>query len=496
MVAPLLAARPRLQAASKLVHSDVVVQMHDKPSQALRKGRWKSSMWLAIDAVKKGDADVAVSAGNTGALMAMAKFNLRTMPGIDRPAIAAVWPTLRGRSIVLDLGASIGADASHLIDLATMGGAMARVLFGLDRPTVGLLNIGVEEAKGLEEVREAGRILREENWPQFQYKGFVEGDDIGKGTVDVVVTEGFAGNIALKAAEGTARQMASFLKTELNRTVWTRLGYLFARRAFTALANKLDPRKSNGGVFLGLNGIVIKSHGGTDAEGFAYAIDVGYDLVRHDMLTKIEQTLAEHRRDALLPEPPRLVGGVGIVTVLRSVVLGCGSYLPSRVLGNAELSAMVDTSDDWITQRTGIRERHIAADGETTSDMAIAAARVGARRRADRCPVDRPDRARDLDARQHLSGERRDRAGRARHHPRRGVRSAGGLLGLRVRAGDRRRAAQDQRLQARAGDRLGDLFAHSRLAGSRHLRAVRRWRGRAWCSMPRCSLARARTAAS
>jgi glycerol-3-phosphate acyltransferase PlsX len=309
VVGPLLAARPRLQAVSKLIHSDVVVQMHDKPSQALRRGRWKSSMWLAIDAVKKGEADVAVSAGNTGALMAMAKFNLRTMPGIDRPAIAAVWPTLRGRSIVLDLGASIGADALHLTDLATMGSAMARVLFGLDRPTVGLLNIGVEEAKGLEEVREAGRILREENWPQFQYKGFVEGDDIGKGTVDVVVTEGFAGNIALKAAEGTARQMASFLKTELNRTVWTRLGYLFARRAFKALANKLDPSKSNGGVFLGLNGIVIKSHGGTDADGFAYAIDVGHELVRHDVLTKIEQTLAEHRREPVLQEPARLAGG-------------------------------------------------------------------------------------------------------------------------------------------------------------------------------------------
>ncbi len=310
VVAPLLAARPRLQAVSKLVHSDVVVQMHDKPSQALRKGRWKSSMWLAIDAVKKGDADVAVSAGNTGALMAMAKFNLRTMPGIDRPAIAAVWPTLRGRSIVLDLGASIGADALHLIDLATMGSAMARVLFELDRPTVGLLNIGVEEAKGLEEVREAGRILREENWPQFQYKGFVEGDDIGKGTVDVVVTEGFAGNIALKAAEGTARQMASFLKTELNRTVWTRLGYLFARRAFKALANKLDPSKSNGGVFLGLNGIVIKSHGGTDAEGFAYAIDVGHDLVRHDVL---DQDRADAGRAspgcASCPNLARLAGG-------------------------------------------------------------------------------------------------------------------------------------------------------------------------------------------
>jgi phosphate acyltransferase len=306
VVGPLLDARPALKAASRLVHSDVVVQMHDKPSQALRKGRWKSSMWLAIDAVKKGEADVAVSAGNTGALMAMAKFNLRTMAGIDRPAIAAVWPTLKGSSIVLDLGASIGADATHLVDLATMGGAMAQVLFGLDRPSVGLLNIGVEEAKGLEEVREAGRILREGAWPQFQYTGFVEGDDIGKGTVDVVVTEGFAGNIALKAAEGTARQMAQLLRTELNRTIWTRLGYLLARNAFKALSDKMDPRKSNGGVFLGLNGIVIKSHGGTDAEGFAYAINVGYDLVRHD---KIGQTLAGHRRDAVVTDPPRLVGG-------------------------------------------------------------------------------------------------------------------------------------------------------------------------------------------
>ena len=165
----------------------------------------------------------------------------------------------------------------HLVDLAAMGSAMARVLFGLERPTVGLLNIGVEEAKGLEEVREAGRMLREGQWPQFEYLGFVEGDDIGKGTVDVVVTEGFAGNIALKAAEGTARQISQYLKSEMSRTLVSKLGYLLARGAFRALADKMDPRKSNGGVFLGLNGIVIKSHGGTDAEGFAYAVDLGYD---------------------------------------------------------------------------------------------------------------------------------------------------------------------------------------------------------------------------
>ena len=212
LVAPLVDARPPLKAASRLVHTEIAVRMEDKPSQALRYGRWKSSMWLAIDAVKKGDADVAVSGGNTGALMAMSKFELKTLPGIERPAIAALWPTLRGESIVLDVGASIGADAEHLVDLAVMGAATARILFGLERPTVGLLNIGVEEVKGLEPVREAGRILREEKLPDLDYQGFVEGDDIGRGKVDVVVTEGFAGNIALKTAEGTARQMGEYLQ--------------------------------------------------------------------------------------------------------------------------------------------------------------------------------------------------------------------------------------------------------------------------------------------
>jgi glycerol-3-phosphate acyltransferase PlsX len=280
--------------------------MDAKPSQALRQGRWKSSMWLAIDAVKKGEADAAVSAGNTGALMAMAKFHLKTMPGIERPAIAALWPTLKGESVVLDLGASIGADAEHLVDLAVMGSAMAQVLLDRERPTVGLLNIGVEEVKGLEPVREAGRILRESPLPHLDYKGFVEGDDIGKGVVDVVVTEGFAGNIALKAAEGTARQLASHLRTAMSRTLLTKLGYLLARRAFRELADKMDPRKANGGVFLGLNGIVIKSHGGTDAEGFAYAVGMGYDMVRHEVLAKIGQTLTRHGPDT---DRPRLVGG-------------------------------------------------------------------------------------------------------------------------------------------------------------------------------------------
>jgi glycerol-3-phosphate acyltransferase PlsX len=290
-IEPLLKKHPRVKSASRLVHTNVAIRMDDKPSKALRQGRRDSSMWLAVDAVKKHEADVAVSAGNTGALMVMSKLHLKMMAGIDRPAIACLWPTLKGDSIVLDVGASIGADAEHLVHLAAMGSAMARVLLNLEKPTVGLLNIGVEEVKGLEPVREAGRILREQPWPHLQYYGFVEADDIGKGTVDVVVTEGFAGNIALKAAEGTARQIGEFLRGQIMRTFRSQLGYVFARPAFHAVREKMDPAKSNGGVLLGLNGIVIKSHGGANAEGFAVAINIGYDMVRQDLLAKIGEAL-------------------------------------------------------------------------------------------------------------------------------------------------------------------------------------------------------------
>jgi glycerol-3-phosphate acyltransferase PlsX len=284
-----LAKHPAMKGVSRIIHTDVAVSMEDKPSQALRRGRKTSSMWLAIDAVKKGEADVAVSAGNTGALMAMARFHLHTLPGIDRPAIAAVWPTVRGDSVVLDLGATIGGDAHHLVALAVMGSAMARVLFNLERPTVGLLNIGVEEIKGHEEIREAAELLRAMNLPQLEYIGFVEGDGISKGAADVIVTEGFSGNIALKAAEGTARQINEFLRTALSRTARSKLGYFLAREAFRQLRDKLDPKKSNAGVLLGLRGVVVKSHGGTDAEGFAYAVDGGYEMVHYDLLKKINQ---------------------------------------------------------------------------------------------------------------------------------------------------------------------------------------------------------------
>lgn len=301
-LAPILERHPALAAASRVVHADVVVRMDDKPSQALRAGRWKSSMWKAIEAVKTGEASVCVSAGNTGALMAMAKFCLRTMASIERPAIAAIWPTLTGESIVLDVGATIGADAQQLVDFAVMGAAMARAVFSVQRPKVGLLNVGVEEVKGIEEVKTAGRLLKDADLPELDYVGFVEGDDIGRGTVDVVVTEGFAGNIALKTAEGTARQMAQYLRAGITRTWLARLGYLLAKSAFDRLKEKMDPRKVNGGVFLGLNGIVIKSHGGTDAEGFASAVALAHDMAVAQLPHRIVEGLAHyHRAGVALP---------------------------------------------------------------------------------------------------------------------------------------------------------------------------------------------------
>jgi len=294
LIGPLVAASERLQRGCEVVHTDVAVAMDDKPSQALRRGRRDSSMWLAVSAVKDGAAQAAVSAGNTGALMVMATVALKTMDGVERPAIAALWPTLRGESIVLDVGATIGVDAEQLVQFAVMGEAMSRTVFGLTRPTVGLLNIGVEEVKGLDEVKRAAAMLKESNLP-IEYYGFVEGNDIGKGTVDVVVVEGFSGNIALKTAEGTAKQIAEYLRAAMGRTLFARIGYVFARGAFNILREKLDPRTMNGGVFLGLNGIVIKSHGGTDEIGFASAIDLAADMVRNDLVPRIKRDLEKHR---------------------------------------------------------------------------------------------------------------------------------------------------------------------------------------------------------
>lgn len=287
VIQPLLDQYIELKQVTTLIHTDVVIEMDEKPSLALRRGRGKSSMWASIQAVKDGVANATVSAGNTGALMAMAKICLKTVSPIERPVIACIWPTLRGESVVLDVGATIGADANHLVDMAVLGTAMAKIVLGIEKPTVGLLNVGTEEIKGLDNVKEASRLLKETMNTGFVYKGFVEGNDIGKGTTDVVVTEGFTGNIALKTAEGTAKQLGAVLKQAMSSSFMSKIGYLFAYKAFSDLKKKLDPRRSNGGVFLGLEGIVIKSHGGTDAVGFACAVEIAYDMARNDLLQTI-----------------------------------------------------------------------------------------------------------------------------------------------------------------------------------------------------------------
>jgi len=289
-VKPVLAQYPELAGAA-FYPAETATQMDEKPSQALRNGRGKSSMWHAVEAVKKGEASACVSAGNTGALMAMSYFCLGMLAEAERPGIAGIWPNIRGEGLVLDIGATIGADANQLVDFAVMGAAMFRALYHVGRPSVGLLNVGVEEVKGLEEIRKAGHVLREVQSEALEYKGFVEGNDIGLGKVDVVVTEGFVGNIALKTAEGTVRQAATMLAEEIKKSFWAKIGYLLASGAVRRMKERIDPRRVNGGVLLGLNGLVIKSHGGTDAQGFASAVRIGYEMAKYKLLDKISADL-------------------------------------------------------------------------------------------------------------------------------------------------------------------------------------------------------------
>ena len=299
-----LAAHPVLTSRSRVIHTDLVIAMDEKPSQALRRGKG-SSLWLALDAVKSGEAHAAVSAGNTGALMAIAKLVLRPMAGIERPAIAALWPTIKSECIVLDVGANIGATASQLADFSLMGAAMARAVFHIERPSVGLLNVGTEEVKGNEDVKAAHAILKGTDLP-LDYKGFVEGDQIGQGAVDVVVVEGFAGNIALKTAEGTARQISSYLKGAMTSSLASKMGATLARGGFRVLKEKMDPRRVNGGTFLGLNGIAVKSHGGTDAYGFASAVDLAYEMADSGLIARLASDIAtfHHKLAAAAAVPP------------------------------------------------------------------------------------------------------------------------------------------------------------------------------------------------
>ncbi|MEZ5830034.1 MAG: phosphate acyltransferase PlsX [Dongiaceae bacterium] len=291
-IKPMIDRLPGLSAVSTVRHAETEVKMDDKPSQALRAGR-KSSMRLAIDAVHEGEAAAIVSAGNTGALMAMAKVVLRTLPGIDRPAIASFFPTLRSESVMLDLGANVQCDATNLVQFAVMGSVFARTVLGVREPTIGLLNVGTEEMKGHEEVRGAAQMLREASHVPGTFHGFVEGDDIARGTVDVIVTDGFTGNVALKSIEGTVKLYSQFLRHSFKSSWMAGLGYLMARPALNALRARLDPRRYNGAIFMGLNGICVKSHGGTDAFGFANAIGVAVDMVANEAIPKMQQEFAQ-----------------------------------------------------------------------------------------------------------------------------------------------------------------------------------------------------------
>ena len=291
----LVASHSALRNA-QIRHSDGVVSMTDKPAKIARRGK-HTSMWAAIEAVKNGEAQAVLSGGNTGALMAMSTLQLRLIPGVDRPAITALWPTPRGRSVVLDVGANVEANADHLVQFAIMGEAFFRAMSGTVKPSVGLLNVGAEELKGHELIRTAASIIREAD-PEMAFSGFVEGDDISKGTVDVVVTDGFSGNIALKSAEGAARLVGRWMKEALTGSLLSRIGALMMVNELRKLKDRIDPSSANGGVLLGLNGLVLKSHGGAAAKGVASAVSMAANLARHPFQEEVSATLTRVRERA------------------------------------------------------------------------------------------------------------------------------------------------------------------------------------------------------
>ncbi|MBL4806012.1 MAG: phosphate acyltransferase PlsX [Rhodobacteraceae bacterium] len=290
----LLKRKPDLAARTEIRATEQVVAMDDKPSAALRRGK-KSSMWATIDTVGQGDARVAVSCGNTGALMAMSMVRLRKAPGVDRPAIAILWPSANpsGYNIMLDVGADIKANAQDLLKYAIMGASYARNGMGLKRPRVGLLNVGTEEFKGRPELHEAAKLIAAvADVSDLEFIGNVEGSDIPSDRVDIIITDGFTGNVALKTGEGTARHVSKLLKRAFSHSPLSRIGALFAMTSLRRLSKQIDPRRVNGGVFLGLNGTVIKSHGSADATGVAAAIKLAFQLAQNDFAEKLTARVA------------------------------------------------------------------------------------------------------------------------------------------------------------------------------------------------------------
>ena len=290
-IVPLLRKNPRTRERSEVRHTALAIGNSDKPSQALRRGKG-SSMWNMIASVKQGEAKVGVSAGNTGALMAMSKLQLRMMQGVQRPAIAAIWPTVEGQSVVLDVGANIECDAAQLTEFAVMGESYFRSLFGKQCPTVGLLNVGTEDLKGNATIKLAHERLRDSEL-DLDYIGYVEGNDISKGRANVVVTDGFTGNVALKTAEGTASMIGHMFDHALKGNIWSKITTALNAYALLQLRKRLDPRSVNGAVMLGLNGIIVKSHGGTDRVGFATALGKALDLATSDFERELESRLDE-----------------------------------------------------------------------------------------------------------------------------------------------------------------------------------------------------------
>lgn len=281
---PMLARSKGARAICTIRHAPGAISGETKPTAALRMR--DSSLRLAMDAVASGEALGVVSAGNSGAMLALAKIVVKTLPGIDRPALAALSPSARGDVVMLDLGANVACDTRNLVEFAVMGEVFARTVLGLPAPTIGLLNVGAEEMKGDERLRQAAELLRNSAIAS-QFHGFIEGHDITAGTTDVVVTDGFTGNVALKTGEGAMRLVGDLLKQVFAANMVSRLGYVLARPGLERMREWLDPRRYNGAVLVGLNGVVVKSHGGTDAEGFAHAVDVAVDMVTHSFNDRI-----------------------------------------------------------------------------------------------------------------------------------------------------------------------------------------------------------------
>ena len=275
----------------KIIHTKNIVKSTDTPLEAAKRGK-DTSMWLAIDSVKRKESDIVISAGNTGALLVIAKLNLKMVENIDKPALSALWPNKKGMSVVLDLGANIECNSKNLVDFSIMGAALYKSLYPTENPNVALLNIGSEELKGNETIKETFQSLNENKNDNFSFAGYIEGNELMNGDVNVIVSDGFTGNVALKTAEGTAKFVVDSLKKSLTENIFSKLSIIFSYFSLKKFKSKLDPRKYNGAIFLGLNGPVVKSHGGTDSIGFYYSIDLCYRIIKGNLMHQIKNNLS------------------------------------------------------------------------------------------------------------------------------------------------------------------------------------------------------------